>query len=162
LEEYDPTIEDSYRKQVTIDNETCFLDILDTAGQEEYAALRDQYMRSGQGFLLVYSITEKNSLNELNTFRDQILRVKDAEKVPMVIIGNKADLESERQVPYTEGKGMADQWKIPFFEGSAKNRTNVSDSFFELVREIRKEQAELDKNKPGGEKKDEGGCCLLM
>merc|ERR1711991_711156 len=51
IEEYDPTIEDSYRKQVTIDHETCLLDILDTAGQEEYSAMRDQYMRTGEGFL---------------------------------------------------------------------------------------------------------------
>ena len=48
IDEYDPTIEDSYRKQVTIDDETCLLDILDTAGQEEYSAMRDQYMRTGK------------------------------------------------------------------------------------------------------------------
>jgi GTPase SAR1 family protein len=163
--EYDPTIEDSYRKQVTIDEETCLLDILDTAGQEEYSAMRDQvctarsehasplhfampdtlargavrqaspragpyvtpsthspglspldmsippiyavslrararpqYMRGGQGFLCVYSITNRGSFDEIAAFREQILRVKDAEKVPMVIVGNKSDLEGERQV----------------------------------------------------------------
>ena len=79
IDEYDPTIEDSYRKQVTIDDETCLLDILDTAGQEEYSAMRDQYMRTGQGFLCVYSITNKGSFDEIASFREQILRVKDAE-----------------------------------------------------------------------------------
>lgn len=53
LDEYDPTIEDSYRKQVAIDDDTCVLDILDTAGQEEYSAMQDQYMRTGQGFIMV-------------------------------------------------------------------------------------------------------------
>ena len=72
----DPTIEDSYRKQVTIDSETCLLDILDTAGQEEYSAMRDQYMRTGQGFLMVYAITSRSSFEELVGFKDQILRVK--------------------------------------------------------------------------------------
>merc|ERR1712188_139359 len=90
IEEYDPTIEDSYRKQVTIDDETCLLDILDTAGQEEYSAMRDQYMRTGQGFLIVYSITSRSSFDEVAQFRDQILRVKDADKVPIVIVGNKS------------------------------------------------------------------------
>ena len=56
VDEYDPTIEDSYRKQVVIDGETCLLDILDTAGQEEYSAMRDQYMRTGEGFLIVFAV----------------------------------------------------------------------------------------------------------
>uniref|UniRef100_A0A8D2CXT2 Small monomeric GTPase n=1 Tax=Sciurus vulgaris TaxID=55149 RepID=A0A8D2CXT2_SCIVU len=56
VDEYDPTIEDSYLKQVVIDGETCLLDILDTAGQEEYSAMRDQYMRTGEAFLCVFAI----------------------------------------------------------------------------------------------------------
>jgi len=74
---YDPTIEDSYRKQVEIDQETCLLDILDTAGQEEFSAMRDQYMRTGQGFLCVYAITSRSSFEEISAFREQILRVKE-------------------------------------------------------------------------------------
>uniref|UniRef100_A0A673JWX4 GTPase HRas-like n=1 Tax=Sinocyclocheilus rhinocerous TaxID=307959 RepID=A0A673JWX4_9TELE len=61
VDEYDPTIEDSYRKQVVIDGETCLLDILDTAGQEEYSAMRDQYMRTGEGFLCVFAINNTKS-----------------------------------------------------------------------------------------------------
>jgi GTPase KRas protein len=83
VDEYDPTIEDSYRKQVNIDNETCLLDILDTAGQEEYSAMRDSYMRTGQGFILTFSITSRQSFNEATVFRDQIHRVKDADHVPI-------------------------------------------------------------------------------
>ena len=76
VDEYDPTIEDSYRKQCVIDGETALLDVLDTAGQEEYSAMREQYMRSGEGFLLVYSITSRSSFEEVQTFFQQILRVK--------------------------------------------------------------------------------------
>lgn len=74
------------------------LDVLDTAGQEEYSAMREQYMRTGEGFLLVYSITSRQSFEEITTFQQQILRVKDKDYFPMVVVGNKCDLESEREV----------------------------------------------------------------
>jgi small GTP-binding protein len=84
VDEYDPTIEDSYRKQVVIDGETCLLDILDTAGQEEYSAMRDQYMRTGEGFLLVFAVNNAKSFEDISAYREQIKRVKDADEVPMV------------------------------------------------------------------------------
>jgi len=138
VEEYDPTIEDSYRKQVRIDEETQLLDILDTAGQEEYSAMRDIYMRSGDGVLLVYSTTSRSSFDEVVSLREQVLRCKDEERVPMVLVGNKADLEDQRQVSSSEGRDLAKSFGIPFFETSALHRTNVDESFFELVREVRR------------------------
>ena len=81
VDEYDPTIEDSYRKQVVIDGETCLLDILDTAGQEEYSAMRDQYMRTGEGFLIVFAVNNAKSFEDITAYREQIKRVKDAEEV---------------------------------------------------------------------------------
>ena len=89
---------DSYRKQCVIDSEVALLDVLDTAGQEEYAAMREQYMRTGEGFLLVYSITSRQSFEEIMTFQQQILRVKDRDYFPIIIVGNKCDLDTERQV----------------------------------------------------------------
>lgn len=89
---------DSYRQQCNIDEETALLDVLDTAGQEEYSAMREQYMRTGEGFLLVYSITSRQSFDEIMTFQQQILRVKDKDYFPMIVVGNKCDLESEREV----------------------------------------------------------------
>lgn len=155
IDEYDPTIEDSYRKQVTIDAETCLLDILDTAGQEEYSAMRDQYMRTGQGFLMVYAITSRSSFEELVGFKDQILRVKEADHVPMVVVGNKSDLESERQVSSQEGQDLARNFGSPFFETSAKTRVNVEESFYHLVREIRKSIGTV--KGPGAAKVKKGG-----
>lgn len=160
IDEYDPTIEDSYRKQVTIDDETCLLDILDTAGQEEYSAMRDQYMRSGEGFLCMYSITSRSSFKEIDSFREQILRVKDEEKIPIVLCGNKSDLDSQRQVTIAEGGDKARSFSCPFYETSAKLRINVEESFFDLVREIRKCNCEVnDKNKTV--KKKTGKCNLI-
>lgn len=110
-------------------------------GQEEYSALRDQYFRTGQGFLLVYSITSRESFNEIFTFRNQVLRVKDKDRVPMVLVGNKCDL-AEREVATTEGKLLAEELGCPFWETSAKSRINVEECFYSLVREIQKELAE--------------------
>ncbi|KAF0041321.1 hypothetical protein F2P81_007219 [Scophthalmus maximus] len=113
VDEYDPTIEDSYRKQVVIDGETCLLDILDTAGQEEYSAMRDQYMRTGEGFLCVFAIN--------NTKSEQIKRVKDSDDVPMVLVGNKCDLPA-RTVDTRQAQELARSYGIPYIETSAKTR----------------------------------------
>ncbi|KAJ2726269.1 RAS1 protein [Coemansia sp. Benny D115] len=175
VDEYDPTIEDSYRKQCTIDDETAMLDVLDTAGQEEYSAMREQYMRTGEGFLLVYSITSRNSFEEVPTFQQQILRVKDRDYFPMVVCGNKADLEHERQVSFQEGNDVAQSFGCPFHETSAKTKTNVKEAFYTLVREIRrynKEFATVPTNSKSGNSAGAGygaaedttaGCgCIIL
>merc|ERR1712076_352057 len=138
--DYDPTIEDSYTKQCVIDDDVARLDILDTAGQEEFSAMREQYMRSGEGFLLVFSLTERQSFEEVYKFHKQVLRVKDRDEFPMLIVGNKADMDRQRQVSTADCEDMAKQLKTPFIECSAKNRMNVDQAFHELVRLIRRFQ----------------------
>eukprot|EP00731_Ephydatia_muelleri_P001080 Em0001g1080a len=128
VEKYDPTIEDSYRKQVEVDGAQCMLEILDTAGTEQFTAMRDLYMKNGQGFVLVYSITSQATFNDLTDLREQILRVKDQDDVPTVLVGNKCDLEDERVVGRDQGQNLARQWNnITFMESSAKAKTNVSE-----------------------------------
>jgi len=141
LEEYDPTIEDSYRKQVSIDGTVALLDILDTAGQEEFASMQDQWIREGKGFLLVYTITSKQSFEEMKKFHRSILRTKDMDKVPIVIAGNKCDLKDPddvNQVPTATAQALAKDWGCPFFETSAKEKIRNEVCFYEVVREIRK------------------------
>ncbi|CAK4071196.1 unnamed protein product, partial [Aphanomyces euteiches] len=166
LEDYDPTIEDSYRKQVAIDNRQALLDILDTAGQEEYTTMQDEWMREGKGFLLVYSVTSQTTFDEIKTFKDKILRAKDTNRVPMVLVGNKCDLERHRQVSLAAGKALAAEWGCPFMETSAKERIRNEDCFFEVVREIRKQDAAKRpvSKSPGSKKKEEkkGGFCSIL
>jgi len=135
LECYDPTIEDSYRKQVSIDDQTCLLDIMDTAEQYECSSMTDQYIRTGQAFVLMYSITSRASFEAVRNYYERILRTKDLEAVAMVLVGNKADLEPSREVTTTEGAELAKSWNIPFFEASAKTRMNAQELFFQAVRE---------------------------
>ncbi|KAF1348948.1 ras protein [Delphinella strobiligena] len=170
VDEYDPTIEDSYRKQCVIDEEVALLDVLDTAGQEEYSAMREQYMRTGEGFLLVYSITSQQSFEEIKTFQQQILRVKDKDYFPMIVVGNKCDLDGEREVSTEAGRELARNFGCKFIETSAKSRINVENAFYDIVREIRKYNRDTVGGGAGtnggpAEKMDmeggadEGGCC---
>lgn len=146
IEEYDPTIEDSYRKQFVIDDESALIEILDTAGQEEYSALRDQWVRDCEVFLLVFSITSRSSFEQATTMRDFVLRVKDRE-VPMVLVGNKSDLEDKREVSEQEASNWARQCKIQYVESSAKTRQNVDLVFFTAVREARDARGENKERK---------------
>ncbi|EDL27894.1 mCG1040062 [Mus musculus] len=93
VEKYDSTIDDSYRKQVEVDCQQCMLEILDTTGTEQFTVMKDLYMKNGQGFALVYSITAQSTFNCLQDLREQILQVKDTADVPMILVGNKCDLE---------------------------------------------------------------------
>lgn len=143
IDEYDPTIEDSYRKEMVVDKERVKLDVLDTAGQEEYAAMRDQYMRFGMGFLLVYSVTSRASFEEVAGFYQQIRRAKGSDDVPIVLVGNKSDLDPEREVTFEEAQRLASRIDASLLETSAKLRVNVDECFETLVRAvIRKSRAD--------------------
>ncbi|VDP40427.1 unnamed protein product [Soboliphyme baturini] len=140
--DYDPTIEDSYTKQCIIDGDICKLDVVDTAGQEEFSAMREQYMRSGDGFVLVFSITDRASFQEIWRFHQQILRVKDRDSYPMIVVANKVDLDDHRVVSQGEAESLARMINVRYVEVSAKYRFNVDQAFYELVRLIRKFHAE--------------------
>ncbi|KAL9119559.1 MAG: hypothetical protein Q9187_003889 [Circinaria calcarea] len=167
VETYDPTIEDSYRKQVVIDAQSCMLEVLDTAGQEEYTALRDQWIRDGEGFVLVYDITSRSSFSRIQRFHNQIQRVKDSSNAgsptaggylaspmsstlmsarngpaPVMLVGNKSDRVTAREVSTQEGNALAKELGCDFVEASAKNCINVEKAFYDVVRNLRKQRQE--------------------
>ncbi|KNC74699.1 hypothetical protein SARC_12759, partial [Sphaeroforma arctica JP610] len=109
-----------------------------------------------------------DSLREANKIIKQILRVKDADFFPLVLAGNKCDLEDDRQITFDEGKKAAeDLGNIPFIETSAKLGVNVDQAFYELVRLIRKQNKPKEEPKKGGKpastkkEKKKKGCVLF-
>lgn len=138
--------------------------VLDTAGQEEFCAMREQYMRSGEGFLLVFSLTDRNSFADIRNYQKQILRVKDRDEFPMLLVGNKSDLTQYRQVSRDEAQQFSNSVGVPYIECSAKLGINVVESFHELVRIVRKFHLaerpfveEAQKRQRQGKRR----CCLL-
>lgn len=115
-------------------------------------------MRTGEGFLLVYDITKRSTFEGVSNFRNQIHRVKDSTQVPMILVGNKCDLEGNRVVSTQDGRDLAKMFNIPFLETSAKSRKNVDEAFFTLVREIRKFR---QKSSSGVAKGKKGKCTML-
>jgi len=139
VQEYDPTVEDAYKKEHQIDGKEVTVEIIDTAGQEEYTSgLQDKFIRGGEGFILVYSVTSRSSLNRVKEIRNKIAWTKDSEEVAMILVGNKSDLVKERQVPTQEGKEVAQEFGCPFLETSAKTGENVAECMRLLFLEIRK------------------------
>ena len=105
--------------------------------------MREQYMRSGRGFLLVYSVTDEQSFHEARKLYQQVLRVKDRQEYPVLLVANKIDLIGQRKVSEEEGQQLATELNIPYIETSAKDPpVNVDSAFHELVRIVKSFPAE--------------------
>ncbi|GAA5874760.1 hypothetical protein JCM8547_005204 [Rhodosporidiobolus lusitaniae] len=151
VEKYDPTIEDSYRRNLTVDGINVSLEVLDTAGTEQFLSLSSLYMKSGDGFLLVFSLASMDSISELHSIFEQIQRIKEAvpepgrpdpPRVPLVLVGNKLDLVQERQVPREVAINLSRSWGgVPFYETSARREINVNEIFEDVCRQMLKNDA---------------------
>lgn len=94
-------------------------------------------MREAQGFLLVFSITSLSSLQELSELREQIVHVKNDPTVPIVLVGNKSDLEDDRRVSRTRAFAVSQAWgNVPYYETSARRKLNVTEVFVDVCRQI--------------------------
>jgi len=152
LKFYDPTIEDCYRCQRAIDDEVVLMQVLDTAGQDNFSMMRDSWMRHSDCFLLVFSVTDRRTFEELDEYYQQLLRVKDVVegKVPVVVIANKVDMVEERQVTEDEALEKCMGMRVPLVEASAKDGLGVHESFEQAVRQHRKFKA-LEAGEKAGE-----------
>lgn len=148
VEDYDPTIEECYRKDMVVDGNPTTVEILDTAGQEEYVSIRDKYLRRGDGYICVYSVTYEPTIHEVEAFVERIQRIKDVENFPMVLAGNKADMEESRVIDRDRGDELSGKIGCPFYETSAKTRQNVDEVFHQIVREILKSKATPETEDP--------------
>merc|ERR1711991_12392 len=160
VEMYDPTIEDSYKRHMVVDETQFLVDILDTAGQDDFSPLRDSWIRESEGFLLIYSVTDRGSLEYLEGILTQIERTCEGRKaVPIVLAGNKCDLVDRRVVSVQEGKMWAKTHGIDtFVEFSAKTRLNVTETFESIVRSVGQAKGAFDKKST---KKNHQVCAIL-
>lgn len=166
-ESYIPTIEDTYRQVISCDKSICTLQITDTTGSHQFPAMQRLSITKGHAFILVYSITSKQSLEELKPIFEQICLIKgDIENIPIMLVGNKNDEMNSREVESSDGEAMAKRWKCAFMETSAKTNHNVKELFQELLNleKRRTVSLQIDGKKSKQQKRAEKlkGKCVVM
>ncbi|NXT67935.1 DIRA2 protein, partial [Chaetops frenatus] len=166
-ESYIPTIEDTYRQVISCDKSICTLQITDTTGSHQFPAMQRLSISKGHAFILVYSITSRQSLEELKPIYEQICQIKgDIESIPIMLVGNKSDENQNREVESSEGEAMAKKWKCAFMETSAKTNHNVKELFQELLNleKRRTVSLQIDGKKSKQQKRKEKlkGKCVVM
>jgi len=179
-DQYLPTIGDMYTKDVEVNGTPKTIKIDDTAGQEAYADLRSEKLGTGDGYLLVYSITDDTTFEKLDKVRDEIMKAQSARGVsvmpPIFLVGTKADLEADRAVTAPERNAKAKKWESSSFEVSSKEDIGVRDAFTKMIEAILMNSSDPSKGSGGGSvmgagkmpaqrdtapKKKRGGCVVM-
>ncbi|KZO99030.1 ras protein [Calocera viscosa TUFC12733] len=159
---YDPTIEDSYRVHASFQGKPAFLEIVDTAGQDDYATLRDQWLHEGDAYILVYAVSSRKSFMRVKAMEKAIIRArqKSGHVYPVsILVGNKYDLTDQaggREVGAQEGYELAQQFGCHFIETSAKSGYNIQKMFETLVVALR-----AGPSRPEGGEKEKDGKCII-
>ncbi|XP_051944286.1 GTP-binding protein Rheb isoform X1 [Hippocampus zosterae] len=120
VDSYDPTIENTFTKMITINGQEYHLQLVDTAGQDEYSIFPQTYSIDINGYILVYSVTSNKSFEVVQVIHEKLLDMVGKVQVPIMLVGNKNDLHMERVISCEEGKALADSWNAAFMESSAK------------------------------------------
>ena len=164
-------------KFLKIKNTKTKIQIWDTAGQERYRAITSSYFKGSNGCFIVYDITNEASFNNIENWYEQIQK-ETSKDIPILLVGNKCDLEDERKVPIEKGKEKAQNLNCAFFETSALKKINIDEIFEELVNNIYEKTGgnkndddinvelvkddkavNLNEVKNGETEKKKGGCC---
>ena len=152
VEGYDPTFNDYCVKRTLVDDTLVLWDIIDAIGSEEFSSMRELWIREGQAFLFVYSITSQSSFEEIQVFLKNTKRIKEGEEWFGVIVGNKVDLEDMRRVSAEEGRMVVKGHdNLKFMETSAKQKINHEEPFHECARWFMYSESKSDK-----------GCCSVL
>ncbi|CAG8596740.1 11353_t:CDS:2 [Ambispora gerdemannii] len=153
VDSYYPTIENTFNKVIRFRGQEFAAEIIDTAGQDEHSILNSTHAVGIHGYVLVYSVTSRQSFEMMKIIRDKILAYAGTEWVPMVLVGNKTDLHMQRQLSADDGKALATQWNCACTEASAKHNENITRIFELMIAEIEKT---LNPNS-----EDMGSCTII-
>merc|ERR1711988_549048 len=153
-------------RTIEIDGKTIKLQIWDTAGQERFRTITSSYYRGAHGIIVVYDVTDLESFNNVKNWLHEIDRYA-VEGVNKLLVGNKCDLISKKQVESTSAKEFAESLNIPFLETSAKTAVNVENAFIKMAKEIKERLSQQPQAQAanvsivgGGENiGGKGGCC---
>ena len=161
-ESYIATIGMDYKlKNINLENgKLVKLQIWDTAGQEKFHSITKSFYKGANGIILIYSVIDNNSLNNVKKWMESI-KAQVPDDVAVILVGNKKDDEEMRQVTAEQGEDMAENYKLPFFECSAKTGDNLDAAFDKLVKmmleisQTAKKGKKLRQKQAGGNSK----CC---
>ena len=151
-------------KTIKINDEEIKVMIFDTAGQERFRSLASNYIRKANGILLVYDISDKNTFLNIENWMTSI-KEESSDTIPIILIGNKCDLDEQRKIQKEEGEQFANNNNLKFFETSCKDGDNVENCFIELTKQIieRKKEKQFNPNTQKlvniKDKKKEKDCC---
>ena len=157
-EAYIPTIEDEFQKIIQIDGKTYKIEIVDTAGQEDFKDLRTNYIKLCHAFMLIYAVDDESSLDSIQELYDDIIAVH-YKLPPTILLGNKCDLPQPFAVDISKAKQKsAKKWNnIEVMETSAKLNKNITEAFEYLVRKV-KGLDKVEYIKP----QNDSGCCNIQ
>lgn len=151
---YDPTMEETYETEISFGGRHHQVEIVDTAGQEEFTSFLDSSLSTGDAFMILYAINSMSSWNDLKSLRSKIYQGTEAKssinRIPMIVVGNKKDLEHERDTTQETAEEYAASIRVPYVETSAKTGYNVYEAFNIMMNEIDRIRPDLLQQRPLG------------
>ena len=130
---HDPTIEDKYKRVVEVEGVPLELEILDTAGQDDFQTMIDSWINYSDCFLLVFALNDLDSFKELEQRKNKIQLVKRSKDVPILLVGNKVDLKNEIVVTAEMIEKVEKEWNCEYMEASALKKINSTEIFIRIA-----------------------------
>ncbi|XP_004080876.1 GTP-binding protein Rheb isoform X2 [Oryzias latipes] len=141
VDSYDPTIENTFTTTMTVSGQEYNLQLVDTAGQDEYSIFPQSYTIDVDGYILIYSVTSFKSFEVIRVIHEKLLDMVGNVQVPITLVGNKKDLHMERMISLEDGRALADSWNAAFLESSAKENQTAVEVFRRMILEVEKMEA---------------------